>query len=50
MIYNDDLPKIFHQNENLYLNNIPCNPIMVADDIALLSTRVKGLQEMLSSL
>jgi hypothetical protein len=23
MIYNDDLPKIFHQNENLYLNNIP---------------------------
>jgi hypothetical protein len=50
MIYNDDLPKMFHQNENLYVNNIPCNRIMVADDIALLSARVKGLQEMLSSL
>ena len=50
MIYNDDLPRIFDSSDSLWLNNLRCSPIMVADDIALLSTRVQGLQEMLSSL
>lgn len=48
MIFNDDLPKIVSEcNEDFWLSNISCNPIMVADDITLLSTRVQGLQEML---
>ena len=50
MIYNDDLPKIFDPNDSLWLNKLRCSPIMVADDIALLSTRVQSLQQMLSSL
>lgn len=51
MIFNDDLPKILSEcNEHFWLNKLLCNPITVADDITLLSTRVKGLQEMLYSL
>ena len=29
----------------LTVNYIPCYPVMVADDITILSSRVKGLQE-----
>ena len=51
MVFNDDLPKLFQTcNEGLRLGTIPCNPIMVADDITLLSTRAKGLQKMLNLL
>ena len=43
---NNDLPRIFDSSDSLWLNNLRCSPITVADDIALLSTRVQGLQEM----
>ena len=51
MIFNNDLPQVLNEfNESLWLNNLRCNPILVADDIAILSTRVKGLQIMLNFL
>ena len=51
MIFNNDLPQVLNEcNESLWLNNLRCNPILVADDIAILSTRVKGLQIMLNCL
>lgn len=51
MIFNDDLPKMVDEcNEGLMLDQLPCNPIIVADDVTLLSTRVKGLQKMLTIL
>ncbi|CAB4026394.1 Hypothetical predicted protein [Paramuricea clavata] len=34
----------------LTVNSIPCNPVVVADDITILSTRVKRLQEKLDTL
>ena len=48
--YNNDLPRICDPNDSLWLSKLRCSPIMVADDIAHLSARVQGLQQMLSSL
>lgn len=51
MIFNDDLPEMVNKcNQGLMLDSLSCNPIMVADDVTLTSTRVKGLQKMLNTL
>ena len=51
MILNDDLPQwSTNAMKDLCFGKLPCNPIMVADDVTLLSTRVKGLQKMLNIL
>ena len=51
MIFNNDLPQVLNEwNDSLWLNNLRSNPILVADDIAVLSTRLKGLQIMFNCL
>lgn len=51
MIFNNDMPDAINKcNLGLLLNEIPMNPIMVADDITLLSKSVKGLTLMLNEL
>ena len=46
LCFNNDIPQILTKHcSMLTVNSIPCNPVMVADDIIILSTRVKGLQE-----
>jgi hypothetical protein len=46
LCFNNDIPLILTKHcSMLTVNSIPCNPVMVADDIIILSTRVKGLQE-----
>jgi hypothetical protein len=51
LCFNNDISQILTKYCGmLTVNNIPCNPVMVADDITILSTRVKGLQEQLDTL
>jgi hypothetical protein len=51
LCFNNDIPQILAKHCGmLTVNSIPCNPVMVADGITILSTRIKGLQEQLDTL
>ena len=46
LCFNNDIPLILTKHcSMLTANYITCNPVIVADNITILSTRVKGLQE-----
>ena len=50
-LYINDLPKYFQTlPDTVFLNNIPLQCLMYADDIVLLSSSKEGLQKRLDSL
>ena len=51
LCFNNDIPEILKPiDSGLKVDNIHCNSVLVADDITLLSLRVKGLQGLLSAI
>ena len=45
LIYNNDIPEALnHSSDGLLVESSTCDSVLVADDVALLSSRVNGLQ------
>lgn len=51
LIYNNDIPQALCQSsDGLQVGPSSCDSVLVADDVALLSARVKGLQRMITAM
>lgn len=49
LVFNNDIPDVVNDShQGLQIGDVSCGTILVADDVALLSSRVKGLQIMLN--
>ena len=51
LIYNNDIPEALnHSSDGLLVGSSTCDSVLVADDVALLSSRVNGLQRMITAM
>ena len=51
MCYNNDIPdELASTGEGIIISDMKCSTVIVADDITLMSLRVKGLQKLIDSM
>ena len=51
LCYNNDIPDVLQSaNYGLSVQDINCSSVLIADDVTLISLRIKGLQSLLAKM